>query len=208
MSLAALDRDTPTAIEIAALRTAYRGYFRVDEYRLRHGRFGGGLTGTITREVFERGHAAALLPYDPERDVFVLCQQFRIGAHAAGMDPWQIECVAGIIEHGETAEDVARREALEEAGLAVREIIPMQRCLVSPGGSSETVSLYLGRVSAAGAGGLFGLAEEDEDIRVFTLTSSELRALLDGGKVTNASTVIALQWYFLNRERVAAAWRS
>lgn len=207
MNVALPDLTAPTAIDIIERRRAFEGYFRIDEYRLRHGKFAGGMSGEIKREVFERGHAAALLPYDPERDLFVLCQQFRIGAHAGGMSSWQIECVAGIIEAGETPEDVARREAMEEAGCVVTDLIPMQRYLVSPGGATESVWLYLGRVSAENAGGVHGLPEENEDIRVFTATSAQLRALLEGGKVENAATLLAIQWYFLNKDRVAAAWR-
>ena len=200
------DLTPPADIEIISRRIAFQGYFRIDEYVLRHGRFDGGWTAPMKREVFERGHAAALLPYDPDLDCFVLCQQFRVGAHAAGMDPWQVECVAGIIEPGETAEGVARRETEEESGCTVLDLMPMQRYLVSPGGATETISLYLGRISAVGAGGIFGLATEGEHIKVFTVTSTQLRELLDSGKLLNAATLVAAQWFFLNQDRVRAAW--
>jgi len=202
------DLTPPTDLEIISSQTTFKGYFRIDEYVLRHGRFDGGWTAPMKREVFERGHAAALLPYDPELDRFVLCQQFRVGAYAAGVDPWQIECVAGIIEEGETPEDVARRESEEEAGCTVGDLIPIQKYLVSPGGASETAVLYLGRVSAANAGGIFGLESESEHIRVFTASADELRGLLDQGKLCNAVTLIAAQWFFLNRDRVRALWQT
>jgi ADP-ribose pyrophosphatase len=200
------DLTAPSALEIIERRTVFKGYFRIDEYVMRHGRFDGGWTRPMKREVFERGHAAAVLLYDPGRDTFVLCQQFRIGAHAAGMPPWQIECVAGIIEEGETPEAVARRESEEEAGCVVTDLLPIQRYLVSPGGASESVWLYLGRASSEKAGGILGVAEEDEHIRVFTATSAQLRTLLDDGKVQNAATLLCIQWFFLNRDRVRAAW--
>src|SRR5215831_7115814 len=92
------DLTPPSSVDIIRRRTLFQGYFRIDEYVMRHGRFDGGWTEPMKREVFERGHAAAVLPYDPDLDLFVLCQQFRIGAYCAGVDPWQIECVAGIIE--------------------------------------------------------------------------------------------------------------
>ena len=202
------DIRTPTEVDIVSQRTVFRGYFRIDEYVLRHGRFDGGMTEPMTRELFERGHAAALLPYDPIRDTFVLCQQFRIGAYAAGMDPWQLECVAGIIEPGEEPEAVVRRETVEEAGCTVLDLIPIQRYLVSPGGASESVWLYLGRVSAENAGGIFGLADEHEHIRVFTATSAQVRRFVDEGKVGNAATLLAMQWFFLNRDRIAALWQA
>ncbi len=198
----------PSALEILEKKTIFQGYFRVESYRLRHGRFDGGWAGPITREVFERGHAAALLPYDPERGQFVMCEQFRVGAYAAGVDPWQLEIVAGIIDEGETPDDVVRRESVEEAGLNVTELWPIQRYLVSPGGTSESVYLYLGRVSASGAGGIFGLDEEHEHIRVTVMEESELKWLLDKNKLTNAATLIAAQWFFLNRTEILARWRT
>jgi ADP-ribose pyrophosphatase len=200
------DLTPPPGIDIVSRRTAYKGYFRIDEYVLRHGRFDGGFTAPMKREVFERGHAAAVLPYDPERDLFVLCQQFRIGAYCAGADPWQIECVAGIIEDGETPEDVARREIQEESGCIALDLIPIQKYLVSPGGASETAMLYLGRVSAENAGGIFGLQTEGEHIRVFTATSAQLRQLLDDGRIGNAPTLISTQWFFLNRDKIRSMW--
>ena len=67
----------------------YQGYFRLDRYRLRHRLFDGDWGPEICREVLERGHAAAVLPYDAERDEVVLIEQFRAGAYARGDQPWQ-----------------------------------------------------------------------------------------------------------------------
>jgi ADP-ribose pyrophosphatase len=200
--------SVPTEIEILEKTTVFQGYFRVDAYELRHGRFDGGWTGVMRREVFERGHAAAVLPYDPDLGAFVMCQQFRVGAYAAGMEPWQLEIVAGIIEEGETPEEVSFREAEEEAGRTVTELWPIQRYLATPGGSSESIYLYLGRVSAEGAGGIYGLPGEHEHIRVSVMTEAELREAMDAGKLTNAATLLAAQWFFLNRDRVLAKWKT
>ena len=126
-------------VQILAKTTEYQGYFRIDAYQLRHRLHRGGLTGDIRREVFERGRAAAVLLYDPGLDSVVLVEQFRIGALSAGENPWVVEIVAGIIEEGETAPEVARREALEEAGCTVTDLLPIHDYLVSPGCSSETV---------------------------------------------------------------------
>ena len=197
----------PADVDIIEKTTVFQGYFRVDSYKLRHGRFDGGWTGVMQREVFERGHAAAVLLYDPDMGVFVMCEQFRVGAYAGGMDPWQIETVAGIIEEGETPESVCVREAEEEAGRAVTELWPIQRYLASPGGASESIYLYLGRVSAKGAGGIFGLAGEHEHIRVTVMDENRVRVLMEDGKIGNAATLLAVQWFFLNRERVLTKWR-
>jgi ADP-ribose pyrophosphatase len=196
----------PADIEILEKKPVFQGYFRIDAYKIRHGRFDGGWIGPFTREVFERGHAAALLPYDPDRRQFVMCEQFRVGAYAAGMDPWQLEVVAGIIEDGETPEEVSRRETEEEIGCKANDLWPIQRYLVSPGGTSESVYLFLGRVSATGAGGIFGVPDEHEHIRVKIVEEAELKALMDAGRLTNAATLIAAQWFFLNHAQILAKW--
>jgi len=193
-------------VELLGKSERYSGFFRINGYRLRHRLFAGGWSGLIEREVFERGHAVGVLPYDPVADSVVLIEQFRIGALVAGMSPWLIEVVAGIIEEGEPPEEVARRETQEEAGLKIQALMPMCRYLVSPGGSSESVLLYCGRVDSRGAGGIHGLAEEHEDIRVDRLAYGEAMRLLEEGRVTNSVSLIALQWLALHRERVRAAW--
>ncbi len=194
-------------VEIIQKRTPFRGYFQIDAYRLRHRTFDGGWTREFSREVFERGHAAAVLLYDPDRDAVVLVEQFRTGAHAAGLEPWLIETVAGIIEPGEEAAEVVRREALEEAGCGVGDLEPIGTFILSPGGSSETMVLFCGRVDSRGAGGVHGLDHEDEDIRVVVLPTDEALELLRAGRIVNATTALALQWLALNRERRRAAWQ-
>ena len=125
-------------VEILAHETVYKGYFQIDRYRLRHRRHQGGWTGEITREVFERGHVAAILPYDPDRDAVILIEQFRIGAYAAGEPCWLTEIVAGVIDNGETAEGVARREMEEETGSSVTTLEPIGSYLSSSRGSFGT----------------------------------------------------------------------
>lgn len=198
----------PATIDIIEKRTVFQGYFRVDAYTLRHALFDGGWSAPMSREVFERGHAAALLPYDPALRKFVLCEQFRAGAYAGGMDPWQLEVVSGIIEDGEAPETVVRRETEEEAGRTVLDLWPVQRYLASPGGTSETIALYLGRISTEGAGGIFGLPGENEHIRAKVLGEDELKELMDAGALTNAATLILAQWFFLNRDRIRAQWKA
>ena len=193
-------------VEIIDKQTPFRGYFRVDAYRLRHRTFDGGWSREISREIFERGHAAAVLLYDPERDAVVLIEQFRTGAYAAGLEPWLIETVAGIIEPGEEAAEVVRREAMEEAGCEVGTLESIGRCILSPGGSSETIALFCGRVASGNAGGLHGVDHEDEDIRPLVLSTDEALARLADGRILNAATVIALQWLALNKDRLHAQW--
>ena len=194
-------------VELLDKSERYSGFFRINRYRLRHRLFAGGWSGVIEREVFERGHAVGVLPYDPVADSIVLIEQFRIGALIAGMSPWLIEVVAGIIEEGESPEAVARRETREEAGIEIQDLLPMCRYIVSPGGSSETVRLYCARVDSRGAGGIHGVAEEHEDIRVLVLPFAEAMTRVEDGGIANAVSLIALQWLALHRDQVRAAWR-
>lgn len=193
-------------IDLRERRTVYQGYFRVDRYLLRHRRFDGEWSGAMVREVFERGHAAAVLPYDPARDLVVLIEQFRTGAYAAGLGPWLVEVVAGIIEPGECAEDVVRREAREEAGCEILALERIGRVMPSPGGCSEVLDLFCGRVEAAAIGGLHGMAEEHEDIRAFALPLPEALDRLGGDEIFNANAVMTLQWLALNHARLREKW--
>ena len=203
----ALKSSPDDRAEIIDKQTPFRGYFRVDAYRLRHRTFDGGWSREIRREIFERGHAAAVLLYDPERDAVVLIEQFRTGAYAAGLEPWLIETVAGIIEPGEEAVEVVRREAVEEAGCEVGMLHTIGTFILSPGGSSETITLFCGRVDSAKTGGVHGLDHEDEDIRPLVLSTDEALARLAAGGIVNATTAITLQWLALNRDRLRAEWR-
>ncbi|MFI5002166.1 MAG: NUDIX domain-containing protein [Reyranellales bacterium] len=194
-------------VELVKHEVAFQGYFRVGRYFFRHGLHQGGQSEVISREVFERGQAAGVLPYDPRRDEVILISQFRAGAYVAGRHPWTWEIVAGIIEDGETAEDMVRREAVEEAGLTVDALIPIQNVMLTPGACSEACRMFLGRADTSNAGGVFGLESEGENILVKVVPFADARAMLDGDDVGNAVTVIALQWLALHRDEVRERWR-
>ena len=202
-----MGKPRATSVELIERETPYQGYFRIDRYVLRHTLFAGGVSEPLTREVFERGHAAAVLPYDPVRDEVVLIEQFRIGAYAAGRDPWLVEIVAGIVEDGESPRDVALRELGEEAGQTADLVEPIGEVMLSPGGTSETIALFCARTDASGAEGIHGLADEHEDIRVTALPFADALAAVDGGDIVSAPAIIALQWLALNRDRLRERWR-
>ena len=186
--------------------TAFKGYFRIDRYRLRHRLFGGGMSRELVREVFERGHVAGVLPVDPNLDRVVLIEQFRIGPYVMGWDPWLLEGVAGIIDEGESPEQVCRREAKEEADCSITALVPIARYLSSPGAQSEVVNLYCGRTDSRELGGVHGLPEEGEDIKVHVLPIDAALAMLDEGRIVNGKTIIALQWLALHYERLKKEW--
>jgi len=196
---------TPEDVEIISKETLFSGFFKMVKYRFKHRRFEGGWSQPVEREMFERGHAAALLPYDPIRDEVVIIEQIRVGAleHA---QPWQLEIVAGIIDTDETAEQVVRREALEEAGIEVGKMVPITSYYPSSGGCSEKLDVFAGCVDASKAGGVHGLDYEDEDIRVQVMTREHAYQLVKEGKFENGATIIALQWLELNYLDLQSNW--
>jgi ADP-ribose pyrophosphatase len=194
-------------VELVRQETAFQGYFKVVRYFFRHSLRKGGMSDPISREVFERGQAGAVLLYDPARDEVVLIRQFRAGAYVAGRHPFTWELVAGIIEEGETAEVMIRREVVEEAGLTVGDLIPIQNILLTPGACSEACQVFVGRVDAAKAGGVFGLASEGEDILVKVQSFTEAYAMVERNEIDNAVGVIGLQWLALHREELRKRWR-
>ena len=197
---------TDPRVDIREKTICYTGYFRIEQYRLRHRLFNGDWSREMVREVFERGHAAAVLPYDPGLDQVILIEQFRVGALGSPGDPWLLEIVAGIIDPGETPEDVVRREAVEESGCPLQDLVPICEYLVSPGGTSECITLFCGRVDASQAGGFAGLVDEDEDIRVLVVPADEAMAQIQTGRIRAAAPIIALQWLQLNRDQLRQRW--
>jgi ADP-ribose pyrophosphatase len=187
--------------KLAKHLTLFEKYFRLDEYSLSHELFGGGDSPVFTREIFERGSVVAVLPYDPERRKVVLIEQFRAGAIEDPDGPWLIESVAGVIEPGESTQQVALRECVEEAGCEIRQLEIISQYYVSPGGTSEHCSLYCGLVDSDGVAGIHGLADENEDIRVMVVDAEEAFAWVREGRIRSSASIIALQWLELNQAR-------
>lgn len=191
-------------ISIEKRETVFQGFFRMDKLWLTHPRFDGGNMPQFTRELFIRGDATCVLPYDPNRDEIVLLEQFRLGALGRDQSPWLLELVAGMNDEGESNEETAQREGQEEAGLSFSTLEKICSYLVSPGGSTEMIHLYYGRVSTEFAGGLYGLEHEHEDIRAHVVPANEAIAMISDGRINNAAAIIAIQWLQLNRSRLRA----
>ncbi|MFP4080624.1 MAG: NUDIX domain-containing protein [Ectothiorhodospira sp.] len=193
--------------DLLDVKELYRGFFRVHRLSLSHGRFRGGEPMVIERERIQRGDAAAVLPYDPVRDRVLLVEQFRVGALESPRGPWLMEIIAGLVEPGEHPEAVARREAMEEAGCALGEMVHVHDYFATPGSASERISLYVARADLPRQeGGIHGLEEEGEEIRAHVLPAEEAFDWLDRHHIEAAMPIIALQWLRLNREGLREAW--
>jgi ADP-ribose pyrophosphatase len=194
--------------EIMAKETVYQGFFRLENYRLKHTLYNGGWSQELKRELFRRGNCVAVLLYDPVRDEVVLIEQFRVGAILQPEKPWLLEIVAGAIEEGETAEQVALRESLEEAGCIIQEMITISEFYTTPGGASERITLFCGKVDALDVGGVHGLKDEQEDILVQTVKFNDAYKMVEQGEIDSAIPILALQWLALNKHKVQQLWQT
>lgn len=181
------------------------GFLRLKRYRLRHASYRGGWCPEITRERLEGLSAVSVLPYDPQSDSLVMIEQFRIGAMESGEGAWLWETIGGYRSPGESAEAVARREAMEEAGCQLLDLIPICEFYVSPGVSSERIQLFCARVDATGVAGVHGLAHEGEEIRVDVMPADRVLAELYR-RVNSTSAIIALQWFAAQRAALRQRW--
>ena len=191
--------------EIIEEEPLYKGFFGAVRFHLRHTLFKGGMSNQFGREVFMRTPAAGVLLYDEQQDKVVLIEQFRVGPMVAKDNAWMLEVVAGIAEPGEDPEEVATREAAEEAGCTVTKLIPISSYYPSPGACNEIIHLYCGFTDSTNAGGIHGLDEENEDIKVHVISSDEALNLLDQGVINNATTIISLQWLRTYRQKQHSA---
>ena len=193
-------------IAVSARSLGYSSFFAVEDYQLAYRRFDGTFSRVVDRAVFISGDAVTVLPYDPQRDRVLLIEQFRMGPMARGDgQPWSLEAIAGRIDPGETPEEAGRREAVEEAGLVLGALLPVSNYYPSPGAKSEFLYSYVAIADLPdGVEGVFGLAEEAEDIRGHLLSFAEFMALVDSGEVNNAPLVLTAFWLARERARLRA----
>jgi ADP-ribose pyrophosphatase len=192
--------------EVLDKEIVYSGFFRMEKYRLKHTLYAGGWSAEISRELFVRGSCVAVLLYDPHTDKVVLIEQFRAGAILQPDRAWLVEIVAGAIEEGETAEEVAYRESLEEAGCEIQELIVINEFYTTPGGAAERITLFCGKVDSSGVGGIHGLDHEDEDIWVRAVDFDEAYVMLENNEIESAIPIIAIQWLALNKQKLKQKW--
>lgn len=187
--------------------TPYAHFFAVEEYDMRICRFDGTMGPKVNRAAFVSGDAVTVLPYDPVRDRVLLVEQFRTGPFARGdRQVWQLEGIAGRIDPGETPEDCARREAVEEAGLTLGALEKVAGYYPSPGAKTEFLYSYIALCDLPdGSAGIFGVAEEAEDIRGHLVDFGAMMAMVASGEIANAPLMLMALWLERERPRLRAA---
>jgi ADP-ribose pyrophosphatase len=191
--------------EIIDKEILYSGFFRMEKYRFKHTLYAGGWSPEISRELFVRGSCVAVLLYDPHADKVILIEQFRAGAILQPDRAWLVEIVAGAIEEGETATEVAYRESLEEAGCEIQELLVINEFYTTPGGASERITLFCGKVDSTHIGGIHGLDHED-DILVRAVDFDEAYQMVENNEIESAIPIIAIQWLALNKQKLKNKW--
>ena len=194
-------------VQIIHQEQLYQGYLRVAKYSLRYRLFAGGWSSLVERELCLGHHAVGILLFNPYQDEIILTEQFRLGAHQANVDAWQLEIAAGIIEPNEKIIDVAKRETFEETGYDILDLVPICNYLSSAGMTNSKFSLFCGKINQTQNSGLFGLAHEQEDIRTHVFPKQQVYKFLNTGLLQNAATIIAVQWLQLNENILKRNWQ-
>jgi len=178
-----------TRPRIVAEVPLFSGFIRIDRYTLEAE--WKGRTVRMDREIHFHGHAAAILPVDPDRRTGILIRQFRVSPFLDGDSGWLWEIPAGLLDD-EAPRTCAAREAEEEAGVAVGEIEALGKSYASPGLVRECVELFWGCYSTPPASAIGGLDEEAELIEVYELPMSEIGRMAENGDITDSKSAVAI----------------
>ncbi|MFV1492040.1 NUDIX domain-containing protein [Phaeobacter sp. JH18-32] len=197
------DHDLTRDVVVHQHKRAYLNFFAMEEMDLQFRRYDGSLSPVINRGVALVGQAAVVLPYDRRRDAVLLIEQFRAATYIAGNQrPWMWEPVAGLIDPGETPEQAARREAMEEAGLKIDQLETVAQVYPSSGASGEFLHIFVGLCDFDEIAGGGGLESEGEDIRSQILPYEALIQGVDDQTYQDMPLVTAALWLSRHRERL------
>lgn len=200
-----MNEDKKPEARVTGKKRVFDGFFKVDEYEIDLDKHDGG-TLQVKRLVFERGHAVAILGYDPDRDEVLLINEMRPGLLAAGEYPFSDALPAGMIDKGEDAMTAASREMMEETGLELKEpSIIHAGAYVSSGGTSERIALVFGVIDSSKAGGVHGHESEGENIRSVVVSADEFLRRAESGDLKDMKSLVAAFWLASNKPKLQQA---
>lgn len=199
-------RDGAEDVVVLKHSRRHSHFFALDQLKLTHPRYDGTTSEVLDREIFYVGEAATVLPYDPVQDAVLLTEQFRPNVYASGsLSPWVLEPVSGLIDPGETPEDAAQREAMEETGVTLDGLEHVNSSYSSTGSSTEFVHMYVGVADFGTLQTGGGLSTEGEDIRRLVLPFQEFAEGLAASRFRDMPLVTLGFWLMLNRERLRSS---
>ncbi|CTQ45615.1 MULTISPECIES: NUDIX domain-containing protein [Stappiaceae] len=190
--------STPDYLKVSDSEVLSNSWGTLTRHRIEYRRRDGDWQEQV-REVYDRGHGATCLLYDPERNCVLLTRQFRLPVWAAGRDPMLIEAPAGLLE-GAHPEDRMRAELIEETGFEVSDLEHLFDAFSSPGSVTEYVAFFRGTYhlkDKVAEGG--GKETEGEDIEVMHVPLDQALEMIRSGEIMDAKTIILLQELALRR---------
>ncbi|MDE1152466.1 MAG: NUDIX domain-containing protein [Micavibrio sp.] len=200
--------DANPAAKLLSRKTVFEDYHRVEVMRVQPRSLrNGGWAEEMEREIWFGKQIACILLYRPETDELLLNQQFRLGAMMAGAeDPFLFENAAGAVDEGESVEDAARRETLEETGCEVLDMEFFGKVYSSPGCMAEEYHMFVARIGAEATAGIHGHFHEGEEIKTHILPVKAAMKMLDDGHIVNVATALSLNWFARNHDRLRNKW--
>lgn len=150
------------------------------------------LEGGVLQEyhVFEVSPAVAVVPVFPDGSIAMLWQL----RHPHGKTHWEVP--AGRLHPGEEPADGARRELLEETGLASDDVERLAGFYPTNGISPHYAHLYVARDCRTVAEPNLDPAER---LRMHVMPWDEVRARLAGGRFQDGFTALALFYWAARR---------
>lgn len=200
-------RETNSGYEVGERLELANGFFKFEEITLKHRRFDGTWSRLLKREQLHIGGTVIILPYDWQRDEVLLIEQFRCGGMETSGGPWIIECVAGLLKPDEDLALAASRELTEESGLTPRRLEKIGVYMPNPAVTTEYATMFVADADLVDGGGIFGLVEEDEDIRTLVLPAAEAFDWIAQGQIICANALIPLRWLQVHREALRDRWQ-
>ena len=147
----------------------------------------------INREILNIGDVVFALCFSPEEKKFYLIKQFRPFYFVRGKN-LKYEIVGGLVDKGESLTTALKREIKEEIGVKTKKIDKLTTYCPVPGYSDEIVHVYYAEVEKIKFKSLYN-KNENEEIKIFKLTLSQLKKINESGSIQNVLTKISIYEY-------------
>lgn len=175
----------------------FNEFFRVEKARVAWERWDGRMGEEAARYVVRRGDSVGILPVCDDGGDVVLVRQFRYPACGKGSDGYLWEIPAGMLDEGENHEGAARRELIEEVGVAPEKLRYLLSFFLSPGAFDEKFHLFFASIpKGSSIGRVGGNPHEQEDLLIGKFEKKRLFGMISNGEIVDAKTIASILFYF------------